>query len=57
MLRMHPFVRKSTTATDIIDPLPLELKMYHQETSFRSSVEPSKASYGLKKYVIEQEKK
>jgi hypothetical protein len=55
--RINPLPRKRESDVEIVDPLPLELQNYRTETAFRQSVETSKASESLKKYIIEQERK
>lgn len=50
--RVNPPSRRRELDVEYVDPLPLELKNYKNETSVRRSVETSKASDNLKKYVI-----
>lgn len=52
--RINPEPRKKEVDIEIVDPLPIELKNYRAETAYKTSVEASKASESLKKYVIEQ---
>jgi hypothetical protein len=52
--RINPDHRKREVDIEIVDPLPIELKNYRAETAYKTSVETSKASESLKKYVIEQ---
>ena len=52
--RVNPRAEKREVDIEIVNPLPKELKDYRSETSVRVSVETSKASESLKKYVIEQ---
>lgn len=49
--------KKKQLDYEIVDPLQTELQNYRAETTYKSSVETSKASESLKKYVIEQERK
>ena len=55
--RINPRTEKKELEIEVIDPLPIELSKYRNETSVKMSVETSKASESLKKYVIEQERK
>lgn len=55
--RINPQPKKKDINIEIIDPLPIELRNYRDETAVRMSVENSKASESLKKYVLEQERK
>ena len=48
---------KKEVDIEVINPLKNQLMNYRTETSIKNSVESSKASESLKRYVIQQEKK
>ena len=54
---MNPVREKQELPIEIIDPLPAQLTTYKADMEYKKTTEPSKASYNLKKYIIQQERK
>ena len=55
--RINPSNRKRSIEIEVINPFPKELEEYRDELSINHTVESSKASQSLKRYVIQQERK
>ena len=55
--RINPSNRKKSIEIEVVNPFPKELEEYRDELSINRTVESSKASQNLKRYVIQQERK